>query len=125
MTNEPQQYEPRARRAWTVILAWIGGISAVLAFIGTVTGFFGNIQNHFHHHAQVDSQMAVAQSQARQGDYQASVQSYADILKAVGRELPRLSEAGRRSWCSRGFATGSDYGDFRRSPRPHPWHRGS
>jgi len=82
MTNEPQQSETRAKRAWTVILAWIGGISAVLAFIGTVTGFFGNIQNHFHHNAQVDSQMAVAQSQARQGDYQASVQSYADILKA-------------------------------------------
>jgi tetratricopeptide (TPR) repeat protein len=92
MTNEPQQYEPRARRAWTVILAWIGGISAVLAFIGTVTGFFGNIQNHFHHHAQVDSQMAVAQSQARQGDYQASVQSYADILKAEPLYPPALDQ---------------------------------
>lgn len=65
-----------------MILACIGGISAVLAFIGTVTGFFGNIQSHFHHNAQLDSEMAVAQSQSRQGDYHASVQSYADILKA-------------------------------------------
>ncbi|HEY5212520.1 MAG TPA: hypothetical protein VIJ38_05805, partial [Acidobacteriaceae bacterium] len=65
MNNDPQQSEPRAKRAWAVILAWIGGISAVLAFIGAMTGFFGNIQNHFHHNAQVDSQMAVAQSQAR------------------------------------------------------------
>lgn len=92
MSNDPQQSEPRAKRAWTVILAWIGGISAVLAFIGTVTGFFGNIQNHFHHNAQVDSQMAVAQSQARQGDYQASVQSYADILKTEPLYRPALDQ---------------------------------
>ncbi|HET6168934.1 MAG TPA: hypothetical protein VFE01_02085, partial [Terracidiphilus sp.] len=68
------------KRVWTVILVWIGGISAVLGFVGTVTGFFGNIQGHFHHNAQLDSKMAVAQSQSRQADYQASVQSYADIL---------------------------------------------
>jgi tetratricopeptide (TPR) repeat protein len=92
MTDDPQQFEARAKRGWTVILAWIGGISAVLAFIGTVTGFFGNIQNHFHHNAQVDSQMAVAQSQAREGDYQASVQSYADILKAEPLYQPALDQ---------------------------------
>jgi tetratricopeptide (TPR) repeat protein len=92
MINDPQQSEPRVRRAWTVILAWIGGISAVLGFIGALTGFFGNIQHHFHHNAQVDSQMAVAQSQARQGDYQASVQSYADILKAEPLYPPALDQ---------------------------------
>jgi len=92
MNNDPQQSEPRAKRAWAVILAWIGGISAVLAFIGAMTGFFGNIQNHFHHNAQVDSQMAVAQSQAREGDYQASVQSYADILKTEPLYRPALDQ---------------------------------
>ena len=92
MTNDPQQSEPRVKRAWTVILAWIGGISAVLGFVGAVTGFFGNIQNHFHHNAQVDAQMAVAQSQARQGDYQASVQSYSDILKAEPMDAPALDQ---------------------------------
>ncbi len=92
MMNDPQQSEPRAKRAWTVILAWIGGISAVLAFIGAITGFFGNIQNHFHHNAQLDAQMAVAQSQARQGDYAASVQSYADILKTEPLYRPALDQ---------------------------------
>ncbi len=92
MNNDPRQSEARVKRAWTVILAWIGGISAVLAFFGTVTGFFGNIQNHFHHNAQVDSQMAVAQSQARQGEYRASVQSYADILKTEPLYRPALDE---------------------------------
>jgi tetratricopeptide (TPR) repeat protein len=80
------------KRAWTVILAWIGGISAVLGFIGAITGFFGNIQGHFHHNAQLDSQMAVAQSQSRQGDFRASVQSYADILKAEPLYRPALDQ---------------------------------
>jgi tetratricopeptide (TPR) repeat protein len=92
MTNDAQQSEPRVKQAWTVILAWIGGISAVLAFIGTITGFFGNIQGHFHHNAQLDSEMAVAQSQSRQGDYRASVQSYADILKAEPLYGPALDQ---------------------------------
>lgn len=92
MANDTQQSGPRIKRAWTVILAWIGGISAVLGFIGAVTGFFGNIQGHFHHNTQLDSQMAVAQSQSRQGDYQASVQSYADILKTEPLYGPALDQ---------------------------------
>ena len=92
MTNDPQQSEPRVKRAWTLILAWIGGISAVLGFIGAITGFFGNIQGHFHHNAQLDSQMAVAQSQSRQGDYQASVQSYGAILKTEPLYRPALDQ---------------------------------
>jgi tetratricopeptide (TPR) repeat protein len=92
MNNGPQQSEPRVKRAWTVILGWIGGISAVLAFIGAVTGFFGNIQNHFHHNAQRDAQMAVAQTQAGQRDYHASVQSYAEILKVEPLYQPALDQ---------------------------------
>jgi tetratricopeptide (TPR) repeat protein len=92
MTNDTQQSGPRARRAWTVILAWVGGISALLGFIGAVTGFFGNIQGHLRHNAQLDAQMAVAQSQARQEDYQASVQSYAEILKMEPLYRPALDQ---------------------------------
>ena len=92
MTNDPQHSESRVKRAWTVILAWIGGISAVLGFIGVVTGFFGNIQGHFHHSAQLDSEMAIAQTQSRQGDYRASVQSYADILKTEPLYRPVLDQ---------------------------------
>lgn len=92
MADDIQQTEPRAKRAWMVILAWIGGISAVLGFIGAVSGFFGNIQAHLHRNAQLDAQMSIAQSQFRQGDYQASVQSYADILKADPLYGPALDQ---------------------------------
>jgi len=66
MTNDTQQSGPRIKRAWTVILAWIGGVSAVLGFIGALTGFFGNIQGHFHHDTQLDSEMPLhSRSRAR------------------------------------------------------------
>lgn len=91
MANDTQP-EPRAKRAWTVILAWIGGISAVIGFIGAMTGFFGNIQGHFHRSAQLDAQMSIAQAQSRQGDYQASVRSYTDILKANPMYGPALDQ---------------------------------
>ena len=84
--------EPRAKRAWAVIAAWIAGISAVLGFIGATTGFFGNIRDHFHHNAALDLQFATAQSQSRQGDYQAAVQTYADILKADPVSRPALDQ---------------------------------
>ena len=92
MTSDPQQPEPRIKIAWTVILAWMGGISAVLGFVGAVTGFFGNIQGHFHHNAQLDAEMSIAQSQARQSDYPQSVQSYADILKVDPLYHPALDQ---------------------------------
>jgi hypothetical protein len=38
VANESQPPEPRAKRAWGAILAWIGGISAVIGFIATLTG---------------------------------------------------------------------------------------
>jgi Tfp pilus assembly protein PilF len=92
MADDIQQPEPRAKRAWTLILAWIGGISAALGLIGAVTGLFGNIQGHLHHNAKLDAQMSIAQSQFHQGDYQASVQSYADILKADPLYGPALDQ---------------------------------
>jgi hypothetical protein len=79
-----------------------------LAFIGAVTGFFVNIQGHFHHNAQRDSEMAVAQSQTRQADYQASVQSYANILKAEPSITRRSTSNSRSPSC--GLKPGQDPG---------------
>ncbi len=84
--------EPRAKRAWTVVLAWIGGISAALGCIAAVSGAFGNVHDFFHLHAEREAQMAVAQNQSKQGDYQASVNTYADILKADSLYRPALDQ---------------------------------
>ena len=92
VANESQPPEPRAKRAWGAILAWIGGISAVIGFIATLTGAFGKIQDHFHSHAELEAKMAIAQNRSQQGDYQASLQSYADILKANSLYQPALDQ---------------------------------
>jgi tetratricopeptide (TPR) repeat protein len=92
MANDSQQTEPRAKRAWGVILAWIGGISAVVGFVGILTGTFGRIEDHFHSHAELDSKMAIAQTQSQQGEYQAAVQSYAEILKSNSLYAPALDK---------------------------------
>ena len=92
MANDSQQTEPRVKRAWGVVLAWIGGISAVVGFVGMLTGTFGKIEDHFHSHAELDSKMAIAQTQSQQGDYQAAVQSYAEILKSNSLYAPALEQ---------------------------------
>ena len=92
MDPTPSTPEPRAKRAWTVIAAWIGGISAVIGFILTLTGAFGKIQDHFHSHAERDSQMAIAQSQSNQGDYAAAIQTYDNVLKSNSLYAPALDQ---------------------------------
>ena len=84
--------EPAAKRAWTFVAAWIGGISLVLGFIGAITGTFAKIEDHFHGNAELNSQMAVAQSQSAQGDYATAVASYAAILKANPLYRPALDQ---------------------------------
>jgi tetratricopeptide (TPR) repeat protein len=92
MEPTPSTLEPRAKRAWTVIAAWIAGISAVIGFLLTLTGAWGKLQDHFHSHAERDSQMAIAQSQSKQGDYAAAIQSYDNILKANSLYAPALDQ---------------------------------
>jgi tetratricopeptide (TPR) repeat protein len=74
--------EPRAKRAWSVVAAWIGGITAVIAFIGTMSGAFNNIKEHLHHDSGLDAMSAVAKQQAGQGEYSAALQTYAAILQS-------------------------------------------
>ena len=74
--------EPRVKRAWSVIAAWIGGITIVVAFIGTLTGAFNNINEHLHHNSALDAKIAVAKQQANQGEYSAALQTYAAVLQS-------------------------------------------
>lgn len=82
MDSESPTLAQRARRDWAVIAAWIAGISAVLGFLGTVTGTFSSIREHFRQHSEYDAQMTLAHTQLSQGEYKAAVDTYGDILKA-------------------------------------------
>jgi tetratricopeptide (TPR) repeat protein len=82
MDNDPQPTESRAKREWGLFMGGIGSISAIIGLCVTIGGGVTWYITHRNQHAQSDAKMALAQAQARQNEYQASVQTYADILKA-------------------------------------------
>src|SRR6202790_835046 len=86
MENDVQQGSPAAQKpekgsSIKVILSWVGGTTAVLGLIGSLTGWFHTLDTHRRQRAELSAQMALAQGQLKQGEYRASVRSYGDVLK--------------------------------------------
>jgi tetratricopeptide (TPR) repeat protein len=90
--EDVQKTEPSAGKAWPFVMSWTGRISALIglgaSIIGGVTWFIN------HHRATVERQekMSLAETQAKQGEYQASIESYSEILKADALYRPALDE---------------------------------
>jgi len=82
--------DPPIKRAWKTILAWIAGITAVLGFIGTMTGTFHTITEHFTHHKVLDEQITLAQNQAKQEEFPQALQTLAAVLKTDPHYAPAL-----------------------------------
>ncbi len=74
------------------IIAWIGGLTAIIGLVASLSGGVTWLKTHYRQHAELASQMAVAQGQAKQGDYETSIQSYADILKDDSLYTPALDQ---------------------------------
>lgn len=81
MDEKAQKIEAAAKKSWGVIAAWIGGISAVIAFFGSIGGGVTWLRNRHHHNAEHEATMALAQVQASQRQYEAAVATYGQILK--------------------------------------------
>jgi hypothetical protein len=82
MTYEPATPESRSARAWTFLLSWTGRITAIVGLCATITGGMTWLVAHHRQQRERGAQLALAQTQADQGDYQASVETYAVILKS-------------------------------------------
>lgn len=81
MAEEPSKPETAANKAWPFVMSWTGRISALIGLFVTLAGGVTWLVNH--HRAGVERQgkMALAVAQAKQGEYQASIQTYGEILK--------------------------------------------
>ena len=90
MNEEVEQIEVEAKRSWGVIIAWIGGITALAGFIGTVGGGVTWFRNHHRHNSEYAARMALAQSQTSQKQYQAALKTYDAILKEDPFDKPAL-----------------------------------
>ena len=73
--------KPEKTSVWKIILAWVGGASAVIGLFAAISGQLHQVQGKRAHKAVLDAKMAVAQSQVKQGEYEAAVGSYDEILK--------------------------------------------
>lgn len=74
--------ETPSDKAWGFLMGWIGRITAIVGFCATVAGGVTWIITHHHQQRERTAQLALAETQAKQGDYQTSVETYAAILKA-------------------------------------------
>jgi tetratricopeptide (TPR) repeat protein len=81
MSEEIQKVEVAAKRSWGIIMAWIGGISALIGFIGTIGGGFTWLKNHHRRNSQYTARMALAQTETKQKQYQDAIKTYDEILK--------------------------------------------
>ena len=81
MNEEAEKIEAVAKRSWGVIMAWIGGITALIGFIGTLGGGVAWFRNHHLHNSEYKARMTLAQNQTNQKQYQAALKTYEVILK--------------------------------------------
>ncbi len=81
MPNEAAAPETGSDKTWGFLMGWIGRITAIAGLCATVAGGMTWIVAHHRQQRERTAQLALAQTQAAQGDYQASVETYAAILK--------------------------------------------
>jgi len=87
-----QKIEQGAKKGWPVVMAWVGGITALIGLFASLAGGFEWLVNHNKLKAEVQAKMTLAQAQANQGEYQASIESDGEVLKADPLDRPALDQ---------------------------------
>lgn len=90
MDQQFQSAEKEVKQAWKTVTAWVGGAAALIGSIASLYGAYNWFRTHHADSKEHQAKMALAQSQMRQGEYQASVQTYSDILKSDSLDRPAL-----------------------------------
>jgi len=80
----PNEAAPQTHsgRVWTVLMSWIGRVTAIVGLCVTLGGGATWLVAHHRQHAQRAAQLALAQAQADQGDYQSALATCAALLKS-------------------------------------------
>ena len=73
-------------------MGWVGGITALIGLFASLAGGVAWFVNHHRQQAEVQSKMALAEAQAMQAEYQASLESTGDILKTDPLYRPALDQ---------------------------------
>lgn len=81
MADDEQKTASSADKAWPFVMSWAGRISALIGLFGALAGGVTWFINHHRQQVEHATKLAQAETQAKQGDYQAAIQSYGDLLK--------------------------------------------
>lgn len=70
-----------ASKAWPLVMGWVGRVTALIGLFVSVAGGITWLVSHHRQQTERQAKMSLAQAQAEQGEYRASIQTYGDILK--------------------------------------------
>lgn len=76
-----QRQVSEKRSPWKMIMGWVAGASALVGLFASLSGQFHFFAGKHEQKAEVQAKMAVAESQAKQREYESAVQTYGAILK--------------------------------------------
>lgn len=79
--NGVKKIEGEVKREWPALISTAGGIATLIGLCVTLGGGVTWLIDHHRHAVQEQAQIAVAQTEVDQSDYQAALQAYAEILK--------------------------------------------
>jgi hypothetical protein len=92
MEEEAEKGTDGAKKAWRLIMSWVGGITALIGLFGSLAGGVTWFVNHQKQKTELNAKLALAQGQTKQGKYKAAVETYGDILKADPLYRPALDQ---------------------------------
>ncbi len=81
MEEQLKKIEAEVKKEWPAVISGVGGITALIGLFASLGGGVTWLLNHHRHAEERQSQMAQAEAEDDQGEYQTSMQAYNQILK--------------------------------------------
>lgn len=81
MADRIEKIEATTKKTWQVVMAWVGGITALIGLFESLMGGISWLTNHHRHALQNREKIEFAASQRGQKQYQAALRTYQEILK--------------------------------------------
>ena len=85
-----EKIEVAAKETWKLVMAWVGGITALIGLFVSIAGGVTWLVNHRRHTVEYRAKMALAETERSQMQYQAALNTYQEILKEDPLDRPAL-----------------------------------
>jgi tetratricopeptide (TPR) repeat protein len=81
MEEEVEKLEGEVKKEWPALISGVGGITALIGLAASLAGGVTWLVNHHKLSQERQAKLALAQTEADQGQYQISIETYGEILK--------------------------------------------